>query len=125
MQSTLPVAPASAARRSLSAGRELLTLAGSGAFLPGATAASDYPTMIRSVNTPSLWLTALNASASHESHWAGLICWPAGFVLAIVYFVSFSPDCTAARPGRQTAEATEGMAVDVDEKGARVSPFTR
>jgi cytochrome d ubiquinol oxidase subunit II len=72
------------------AGREILAFVGSGGFLLGllgATAASVYPTMIRSVDTPSRSLTALNASASHESLAAGLGWWPIGFVLAIGYVV--------------------------------------
>lgn len=72
------------------AGRELLAFLGSGAFLVGtlgATAASVYPTMIRSTNTSSPSLTALNASASQESLRAGLLWWPVGFGLAIAYFV--------------------------------------
>jgi cytochrome d ubiquinol oxidase subunit II len=72
------------------AGHELLAFLGSGAFLfglLGATAASAYPTLIRSIDTPSLSLTAFNASASQESLRVGLLWWPAGFVLAIVYFV--------------------------------------
>jgi len=75
------------ARRS---GRPLLAFAGSGAFLIGvlgATAASVYPTMIRSSNAGERSLTAFNASASGESLRAGLLWWPAGFVLAIAYFV--------------------------------------
>jgi cytochrome d ubiquinol oxidase subunit II len=72
------------------AGRELLAFLGSGAFLLGllgATAASLYPAMIRSIDAPSRTLTALNASASHESLRAGLLWWPVGLILAIVYFV--------------------------------------
>lgn len=72
------------------AGRELLAFVGSGAFLLGllgATAASAYPTMIRSINASSRSLTALNASASQESLRAGLLWWPVGFGLAIAYFV--------------------------------------
>lgn len=72
------------------AGKELLAFLGSCAFLLGvlgATAASVYPTMIRSIDDPSRSLTAFNAAASPESLRAGLFWWPVGFVLAIVYFV--------------------------------------
>lgn len=76
-----------AARR---AGRDLLAFVGSGAFLLGllgATAASTYPTLIRSIDTPRLSLTAFNASAGGNSLAVGLYWWPVGFVLAILYFV--------------------------------------
>lgn len=76
-----------AARR---AGRDLLAFVASGAFLLGilgATAASVYPTMIRSISEPSRSLTAFNASAGEEALAAGLLWWPVGFVLAIVYAV--------------------------------------
>jgi cytochrome d ubiquinol oxidase subunit II len=72
------------------AGRALPAFVGSGAFLLGvlgATAASVYPTMIRSSDLPARSLTAFNASASGESLRAGLLWWPVGFVLAIAYFV--------------------------------------
>jgi cytochrome d ubiquinol oxidase subunit II len=71
------------------AGRDLLAFAGSGAFLLGvlaATAASVYPTMIRSIDDPARSLTALNAAAAPKSLWVGLLWWPFGFVLAIAYF---------------------------------------
>jgi cytochrome d ubiquinol oxidase subunit II len=70
------------------AGRELLAFLGSGAFLLGmlgATAASVYPTMIRSIEDPSRSLTAQNSVASAESLRVGLLWWPVGFVLAIAY----------------------------------------
>ncbi|MBU1698713.1 MAG: cytochrome d ubiquinol oxidase subunit II [Candidatus Eisenbacteria bacterium] len=72
------------------AGRDLLAFVSSGGFLLGhlgATAASIYPVMIRSIDTPSQSLTAGNAAASHESLLAGLRWWPVGFVLAIFYVV--------------------------------------
>lgn len=72
------------------AGRDLLAFLGSAAFLLGvlgATAASIYPTMIRSIERPSLSLTATNVAASRESLAAGLRWWPFGFVLAILYLV--------------------------------------
>jgi len=75
------------ARRS---GRDLLAFVGSGGFLLGllgATAASVYPTMIRSIDAPARSLTALNAAASPESLRVGLLWWPVGFVLVIGYFV--------------------------------------
>jgi cytochrome d ubiquinol oxidase subunit II len=72
------------------AGRDLWAFLGSGAFLLGllgGTAASVYPTMIRSIDGPSRSLTALNASASQASLRAGLLWWPVGLTVAIVYFV--------------------------------------
>jgi cytochrome d ubiquinol oxidase subunit II len=76
-----------AARR---AGHDLAAFVASGAFLLGilgATAASIFPTMIRSINEPSRSLTAFNASAGPEGLAAGLRWWPFGFALAIVYTV--------------------------------------
>ena len=76
-----------AARR---AGRDLIAFVASGAFLLGilgATAAATYPTMIRSIDGPARSLTALNAAAGRESLAAGLLWWPAGFILAIAYAV--------------------------------------
>jgi cytochrome d ubiquinol oxidase subunit II len=76
-----------AARR---AGRDLAAFVASGAFLfgvLGATAAAVYPTMIRSIDDPSLSLTAFNAAAGEATLAAGLLWWPAGFVLAIAYVV--------------------------------------
>ena len=70
-------------------GRDLLAFLGSCAFILGvlaATAASVYPTMIRSIDTQIPSLTALNASSSEASLQVGLYWWPFGFVLAIVYF---------------------------------------
>jgi cytochrome d ubiquinol oxidase subunit II len=71
------------------AGRELLAFVGSGAFLIGvlaAMAASLYPTMIRALPDPALSLTALNAAAGRASLTKGLLWWPVGFVLVLVYF---------------------------------------
>jgi len=71
------------------AGKDLLAFLGSGAFILGvlaATAASVYPTMIRSIGDPALSLTAQNAAASPHSLKVGLYWWPVGFVLAVVYF---------------------------------------
>jgi cytochrome d ubiquinol oxidase subunit II len=70
------------------AGRDLPAFLASGAFLLGflgATAASVFPTMIRSIDAPARSLTAFNASAGPEGLAAGLLWWPFGFVLAIVY----------------------------------------
>lgn len=72
------------------AGRDLAAFVASGAFLLGilgATAASVFPTMIRSIGEPSRSLTAFNASAGPEGLAAGLLWWPFGFVLAVVYAV--------------------------------------
>jgi cytochrome d ubiquinol oxidase subunit II len=72
------------------AGRDLVAFIGSAGFLLGllgATAASVFPTMIRSVDSASRSLTAMNAAASPESLAAGLVWWPFGLVLAIVYLV--------------------------------------
>jgi len=72
------------------AGRDLSAFLGSAAFLfgvLGATAASVYPTMIRSIGGEGPSLTALNASSSAASLRAGLLWWPAGLLLAVAYFV--------------------------------------
>jgi len=72
------------------AGRDLAAFLGSVVFLLGAlaaTAASVFPDMLRAAGNPAASLTALNASASHESLRAGLWWWPAGAVLAAGYFV--------------------------------------
>jgi cytochrome d ubiquinol oxidase subunit II len=54
--------------------------------LLGATAAALYPTMLRaSTDAPSL--TALNSAAAPQSLRAALLWWPAGLVLAILYYV--------------------------------------
>ncbi len=69
-------------------GRDLAAFLGSAAFLLGilaATAASIFPTMLKSARDPALTLTALNAAASPTSLLRGLWWWPVGFVLAIVY----------------------------------------
>lgn len=69
-------------------GADLVAFLGSAAFLLGvlaATAASIYPTMIRSATDPALSLTALNSAAGERSLRLGLLWWPVGFVLAIVY----------------------------------------
>ena len=70
------------------AGRDLAAFLGSAAFLLGilaATAASVFPTMLKSATDPALSLTALNSAASATSLTRGLYWWPAGLVLAIVY----------------------------------------
>ena len=70
--------------------RDLAAFLGSSAFLfglLGATAASTYPTMIRSIGVSSRSLTALNSAASPASLRAGLLWWPIGLLLAILYFV--------------------------------------
>ena len=68
--------------------RDLVAFVSSSIFiigLLGATAASVYPTMIRSAVDPALSLTAENASAGHASLATGLMWWPVGFLLAIAY----------------------------------------
>ena len=70
------------------AGRELTAFLGSAAFLLGilaATAASIYPTMLKSATDPALSLTALNSAAGPTSLSRGLWWWPVGLVLAIAY----------------------------------------
>jgi len=70
------------------AGRDLAAFLGSAAFLLGilgATAASVYPTMLKSATDPALSLTALNSAASATSLSRGLWWWPAGLILAIAY----------------------------------------
>ncbi len=69
-------------------GRDLLAFVGSAAFLLGllaATAASVYPVWLRSAGDPARSLTATAHAASPESLRAGLLWWPFGFVLALVY----------------------------------------
>jgi len=70
------------------AGRELAAFLGSAAFLLGilaATAASIFPTMLKSATDPARSLTALNSAASVTSLTRGLWWWPVGLGLAIVY----------------------------------------
>jgi len=72
------------------AGRDLTAFLGSAAFLfgvLGATAASVYPTMIRSIGGEGPSLTALNSSSSATSLRVGLLWWPVGLILAVAYFV--------------------------------------
>ena len=72
------------------AGRDLAAFLGSAAFLLGvlaATAASVFPVMLKSAGDPALSLTALNAAAGERSLRLGLLWWPLGLALAIVYFV--------------------------------------
>ena len=72
------------------AGRDLAAFLGSAAFLfgvLGATAASVYPTMIRSIGGEGPSLTALNAASSATSLRVGLLWWPVGLLLAVTYFV--------------------------------------
>jgi cytochrome d ubiquinol oxidase subunit II len=75
-----------AARR---AGRDRDAFLGSALFLLGlaATASSGYPVMIAAANDPSRSLTAFNAASSPEALRVGLYWWPAGFLLAVAYFV--------------------------------------
>jgi cytochrome d ubiquinol oxidase subunit II len=68
--------------------RPLLAFAGSAAFLLGllaATAASVYPTMLRSSLDPAFSLTASNAAAGGRALATGLAWFPFGFVLALGY----------------------------------------
>ncbi len=70
-------------------GRDLVAFLGSGAFLLGllaATAAAIFPTMLKSAGDPALSLTARNAAAAAGALRAGLLWWPAGFVVALGYF---------------------------------------
>ncbi len=70
-------------------GRDLVAFLGSSAFLLGAlaaTAAAIYPTWLKSTVSPANTLTALNSAASAHALRLGLLWWPVGFVLAIVYF---------------------------------------
>ncbi|MEZ5317930.1 MAG: cytochrome d ubiquinol oxidase subunit II [Vicinamibacterales bacterium] len=72
------------------AGHERTAFLGSCAFLLGllaATAASIYPVMILSATDPARSLTAQNAAASPHALATGLLWWPPGAVLAVVYFV--------------------------------------
>jgi len=70
------------------AGRDLAAFLGSSAFLLGvlaATAASLWPVMLRATSDPALSLTALNSAAGERSLRLGLLWWPVGLALAIVY----------------------------------------
>ena len=81
------LAVSGAARRR---GRDLFAFLGSGAFLLGvlgSTAASIYPTMIRSIDPAVPSLTALDSAADASSLAAGLRWWPVGIVLVIGYYV--------------------------------------
>ncbi|KAB2964387.1 MAG: cytochrome d ubiquinol oxidase subunit II [Thermoanaerobaculia bacterium] len=72
------------------AGRDLAAFLGSSAFLLGvlaATAASIWPVMLKSAGDPALSLTALNSAAAERSLRFGLLWWPLGLALAVVYFV--------------------------------------
>jgi cytochrome d ubiquinol oxidase subunit II len=69
--------------------RDLAAFLGSGAFLLGllaATAASIFPTMLKSAADPSRSLTALNSASDGGSLRAALLWWPVGFALALAYF---------------------------------------
>jgi cytochrome d ubiquinol oxidase subunit II len=71
-------------------GRDRLAFVGSAAFLAGSLAAvlaALYPTMLRSSGDPRWSLTAVNAAANARSLRLGLLWWPAGFALAVVYVV--------------------------------------
>jgi cytochrome d ubiquinol oxidase subunit II len=68
--------------------RELTAFLGSAAFLLGvlaATAAAMHPTMLKAAGGPALSLTALNSAANADSLRTGLLWWPVGLVLALVY----------------------------------------
>lgn len=68
--------------------RERLAFLGSSVFLAGvlvATAAARYPVWLRSSLDPAFSLTAMNAAAAPTSLRAGLLWWPVGAVLALVY----------------------------------------
>jgi cytochrome d ubiquinol oxidase subunit II len=74
-----------AARR---AGRDLAAFLGSCAFLLGvlaATAASVYPVWLKSTVDPAFSLTATGSAAGATSLRAGLLWWPVGLLLAILY----------------------------------------
>ena len=85
------VAGLTAVAAGLRARRELMPFAGSAAFLAGvlgATAASTFPVMLRSIDDEQRSLTAYNASAGPGSLAAGLWWWPLGFLLALVYLAT-------------------------------------
>jgi cytochrome d ubiquinol oxidase subunit II len=69
-------------------GRDLLAFLGSSAFLLGvlgATAAAVYPLWLPSTLDPAHSLDALSSAAAPASLRAGLLWWPAGFLLALGY----------------------------------------
>jgi len=69
-------------------GRDLAAFLGSCGFLLGtlaATAASVYPVWLRSTVDPAFSLTARNAAAGEGSLRAGLLWWPVGFLIALVW----------------------------------------
>jgi cytochrome d ubiquinol oxidase subunit II len=69
-------------------GNDLGAFLGSGAFILGilaATVACLYPNLLRSTLDPTWSLTAQNASVSDRALRLGLLWWPVGFVLAVVY----------------------------------------
>ncbi|MCB0827079.1 MAG: cytochrome d ubiquinol oxidase subunit II [Armatimonadetes bacterium] len=71
-------------------GKDALAFIGSGLYLLGilaAAAATIYPTMIFNRPNPEASLTALNSAASEQSLRLGLLWWPVGLVIAIVYTV--------------------------------------
>jgi cytochrome d ubiquinol oxidase subunit II len=69
-------------------GRDLVAFVGSTAFLLGllaATAASLHPVLLRSSLDPAWSLTIANSAANERSLRLGLVWWPFGFALALVY----------------------------------------
>ena len=89
-------------------GRDLMAFLGSSAFLLGllaATAASTYPTWLRSTLDPAWSLTATNTAAAPTALQTALYWWPFGFVLAIGYFAVLF---RLHRGRAQAAEAGEG-----------------
>jgi cytochrome bd ubiquinol oxidase subunit II len=84
----LALAGLAAVAAGLRAHRELQTFLGSSAFLAGvlgATAASTFPVMLRSIGDDSASLTAYNANAGPESLRAGALWWPFGLLIVLIY----------------------------------------
>ncbi len=85
----LAVACAGVAWRELSAGRELRAFLASSVFVAGmlvATAATLYPTILRSTVDDAFTLDAANAASESTRLASGLVIWVAAMLLTVGYF---------------------------------------